>query len=668
MIIDRLTVSDFRAYKGNHDICLSPRTRYKHRRPIILFGGLNGAGKTTLLLALKLALYGRLALGVGTTKASYSKFVRSCIHSMPKALVQRNSAFVELEFCHGKLGRQSRYVVRRSWYDDSREIRETVTLSENGIYKTTLSDQAMQGFLNELVPLGVSELFFFDGEKIAELAEDDSGSALGEAIHRLLGLDLVERLRNDLRVYMLRRENKTNGANDYKEIASFQNEYENLISQIAIERAELEESKSRLREFSIDKDRLETIMTERGGEWGMSREAQKNRVKELTEVLRRDERELRDILSGAYPLSLATTAISECMDHVANELANLDNRETNRILTAFAESLKSSFTDSDHATIDNILNRSLKSENHSKVSYELSPRAFGRIDKTIESEIPESQSRAYLIQQRIEETKSTLDQISLQISQSPDEATLAAHFKELSSLNEKCAEASAEVEVKRRELKAMYGNAIGIARALRDKHKEYTEKNEYNQPLEYANSTRELLREFGQKSTESKLSQLESEFADAFQRLVRKDDMVAGAVIDCHRFTVKLLDRDGTEIERSKLSAGEKQIYAIAMLEALARTSGRLLPIVIDTPLGRLDSHHRENLVREYFPRISHQVILLSTDTEVDETFYRELSPHISHAFKICYDDLERSAHLEKGYFWRTRAGEKHDSTSNSSI
>ena len=432
MIIERLTVSDFRAYKGNHDICLSPRTRYKHRRPIVLFGGLNGAGKTTLLLALKLALYGRLSLGVGTTKSSYSKFVRSCIHSMPKALVQRNSAFVELEFCHGKLGRQSRYVVRRSWYDNGREIRESVTLSEDGVYKTTLSDQAMQGFLNELVPLGVSELFFFDGEKIAELAEDDSGTALGEAIHRLLGLDLVERLRNDLRVYMLRRESKANGANAHKEIESYQKEYESLIDRIAHERTELEDARTRLKALSIEKDRLETTLTERGGEWGMSREAQQNKVKELTELLRRDERELKEIFSGAYPLSLATSAISECMDHVAKELEIINKKEANRILTEFAESLKLSLADAEHPSVDNLLNRSLKVEKSSNIGYEISPQSYGRIDKTIESTIPESQSRANLIQQRIEDTKNKLDQIALQISQSPDEATLVTYFKELS--------------------------------------------------------------------------------------------------------------------------------------------------------------------------------------------------------------------------------------------
>ena len=656
MILERLTLSDFRAYRGIHDIELSPRRRYEHQRPIVLFGGLNGAGKTTLLLALKLALYGRLALGAGTSKAGYTKFIRSCIHTMPGAMVQRNCAFVELEFVHGKLGRQSRYVVRRSWYDDGREIRDSVTLSEDGDRKKSLSAQAKQGFLNELVPIGVSELFFFDGEKISDLAEDDSGSALGDAIHRLLGIDIVERLRSDLRVYMLRREGGANGKEASNALDSLRREHESLLREIVKERTELSQAKQKLDTLTAERDRLEIKLSERGGEWGLSREAQTAKAKDLAESLRRDERELREVFAGAYPLSLALPAISSCIEQATDELVALSEVEANRILEEFAGALKSSLGDSGHATVDKLLAESLRATNGSKVEFDLSHRAVGRMDQILEVAIPESRARVKRLSKRILKTKNRLDHISLKVQQAPDEAALASIFGEMASLNEKIAEATAEVAVKQRELRSRYSNAIGMARTLRDKHKAFSEQQALQQPLEYASGTRELLKEFGRVSAERKLSQLEEEFAFAFQRLARKDDMVAAATIDSRRFTVKLLDRHRVEIEKSKLSAGERQIYAIAMLEALARTSGRRLPVVIDTPLGRLDSHHRTNLVRDYFPRISHQVILLSTDTEVDEAFYKELSPHISHAFEICYDERERKACLKEGYFWRKRA------------
>jgi len=125
------------------------------------------------------------------------------------------------------------------------------------------------------------------------------------------------------------------------------------------------------------------------------------------------------------------------------------------------------------------------------------------------------------------------------------------------------------------------------------------------------------------------------------------------AKIDPKSFTVTLTDLHGKKINKKKLSAGEKQIFAIAMLEALGRTSGRNLPIIIDTPLGRLDSHHRTKLVNNYFPTASHQVLILSTDTEIDESFYKELSPEISHAFYVDYDPAEGSSTYTEGYFWR---------------
>jgi DNA sulfur modification protein DndD len=89
------------------------------------------------------------------------------------------------------------------------------------------------------------------------------------------------------------------------------------------------------------------------------------------------------------------------------------------------------------------------------------------------------------------------------------------------------------------------------------------------------------------------------------------------------------------------------------MLEALAKASGRHLPIIIDTPLGRLDSKHRQKLVESYFPVASHQVIVLSTDTEVDRSFYDGLQPHLSHGYHLSFDEAEGATTASEGYFWK---------------
>ena len=96
-------------------------------------------------------------------------------------------------------------------------------------------------------------------------------------------------------------------------------------------------------------------------------------------------------------------------------------------------------------------------------------------------------------------------------------------------------------------------------------------------------------------------------------------DLVHRIAIDTHSFSLSLYDLQGKLVPKHRLSAGEKQLLGIAFLWGLARISGHRLPIAIDTPLGRLDSSHRNNLVERYFPSASHQVILLSTDTEISK-------------------------------------------------
>ena len=153
------------------------------------------------------------------------------------------------------------------------------------------------------------------------------------------------------------------------------------------------------------------------------------------------------------------------------------------------------------------------------------------------------------------------------------------------------------------------------------------------------------------------IKQLEKEFVASYTNLARKDDLHISAVINPQTFDVNLVDEHGIQINRKAMSAGEKQIYAISILEALGRTSGRKLPIIIDTPLGRLDSHHRVKLIERYFPDASHQVIILSTDTEVDENYFSQgkFGSSISHAYEIQFNGETKASKLAEGYFWESK-------------
>jgi DNA sulfur modification protein DndD len=161
-----------------------------------------------------------------------------------------------------------------------------------------------------------------------------------------------------------------------------------------------------------------------------------------------------------------------------------------------------------------------------------------------------------------------------------------------------------------------------------------------------------VLDDFAQRLTGQRVAQLAEAFVRNFNRLCRKDQLIQGAKINPRDFSLSLVGDGQGAIVRGELSAGENQIYAIAMLWALRQVSGRPLPLLIDAPLGRLDRDHRQNLVDFYFPRVSHQVILLSTDTEVDAEFFAAMSPQVARAYHLVYDEGRRATVASEGYFW----------------
>ena len=164
----------------------------------------------------------------------------------------------------------------------------------------------------------------------------------------------------------------------------------------------------------------------------------------------------------------------------------------------------------------------------------------------------------------------------------------------------------------------------------------------------------DTLKVFKQKLKLRKLNQLETLVTECFLYLLHKTNLVHRVQIDTETFSLSLFDYEGQPVPKHRLSAGEKQLLAISLLWGLARASGRQLPVAIDTPLGRLDSSHRSNLVERYFPQASHQVLLLSTDTEIGKTEIKRLreTGAIAREYLLKYDHRNHQTKVKPGYFW----------------
>lgn len=663
MIIEKLSVTDFRVFNGRHEFDLAPRKKYGKSRPIILFGGLNGAGKTTTLTAIRLALYGKQSLGVAISRKDYDEFLAKSIHRSRKNLLQPKSASIELTFSYGNLGVIKHYTVKRQWTFERNKVVENLTIEEDGQLLFELNQEQCQGFLNELVPIGVSDLFFFDAEKISELAQDVSGQALGESIKKLLGLDVIETLDADLTV-LLRNENKKSAPSEIRsQIETLERELHELEMAAEAYLGDWEQCRIKVAERSQSVARLENDLSSRGGAWAATREQALMDLTALQTAKQQYENQLRDLISGSYPIGIAAAFVKRTLKQLDTErklqqqsaLATLVERHVSELKRKLTRTLDKKLAGTVNAVIDRQFSEILNQEDDSSALHGLSAKIHAAVEATTRDAIGQQQSQAKQIAEEIDALDEKIDRAGINIARAPEEASIKPLLEKISAEQEHRARCMAEQESLSEKYKAALRTAMDTTRKL-DKISQSLSTDEINNRTQrLANDAKLLLKEFSHEMAKRKIKDLEQEFVQSFNRLSRKDDIGLAAKIDPATFSVKLVGADDKEVDKNEsLSAGEKQIYAISILEALARTSGRKLPIIIDTPLGRLDSKHRSNFINSYFPHASHQVIILSTDTEVDEAFYEDLSSSISHAYKLDYDSTTGSTSAKAGYFWKS--------------
>lgn len=664
MILEKLTVKNFRVFEGKHTFDLTPRVIHNKKCPIILFGGLNGAGKTTILNGIRLALYGKQSLGIAVNKKDYADYLEKSIHRSKDKFLQVNSSSIELVFSYSNLGIKKQYSVKRKWTVNSKNsVFENLIMSEDGSLLSELNDEQCQGFLNELIPIGVSDLFFFDGEKIAELAEDTKGVALGDSIKKLLGLDILETLNADLSI-LLRLETKRS---KQKQVQDQIEELEKtLLSHEHEANKALEEYHQTLitrRSLDADIQKLENLLSARGGAWAVSREDEIAKQAKLSEEKRNIEDQIREIFSANYPFAIAADFALQTLAQLQNESKCKRQAHTDEIVKKHLNSLRNSLanlldTDSFNKVKDTIDTELVSIGKHKyalDIIHDISDSLLSAIEFSISDALTQQKNKINQLSNKLNHINKELDKARNNIARAPEESQIQPILNQLTEYHKKIACCIARQKEYTSLYKSHIREGISVARQLDKLVENFATEEEQSRTFKYANGAKSLLNDFAIEMANRKVKDLENEFVKSFSRLARKEDVSLVASINPETFTVTLKDAAGREINKDELSAGEKQIYAIAILEALARTSGRRLPIIIDTPLGRLDSIHRTKLINNYFPYASHQVIILSTDTEVDESFYSDMLPSISHAYKLNYDSEKGCTVAVEGYFWRNQ-------------
>ncbi|MEQ8970379.1 MAG: DNA sulfur modification protein DndD [Coleofasciculus sp. C1-SOL-03] len=661
MIFLELALQNFGPYQGRQVINLRPETN-NSTHPIILFGGMNGGGKTTLMDAIRLTLYGSRAQCSTRGNLSYNDFLNQCVNrnTPPTEKTRIELAFEIVEEDKPRTLRIVRY-----WTKDPKDGKDTLGILVDEEWPDKALANTWDDYIENLLPLGISNLFLFDGEQVKELAELETPPPLVvSAIQSLLGLELAERLSTDLDILASR---KRRDIANQKELETLDNIEAKLIDQKEKQEAatqDLSALKSKLDYAAKEQQVASDKFVSEGGKLASERSQLEAQSETLIEQANQVRQEMRELAAGVLPLSLISPLLEQAKAQAEQEQKQHQVKLTREVLKERDARLiqyikKISLTPKRVNQIQSFL-ESDNQELDQEIAAQEEPwlladeAAITRLETLLNYELSTAQTNAQSQRERLQTLEMDIDALERQIA-------TAASPEAYNALKQAFTDAQNQVI----KVKAAYENASRrydeIDRQIRETKKELetyadeTIKLKNNQhiinSIAKVKTTLELFRE---KLTLKKLNKLEIEVTECFRYLLHKSDLVHRVAIDTQSFSLSLYDPEGQPIPKHRLSAGEKQLLAISFLWGLARVSGRHLPVAIDTPLGRLDSSHRSNLVERYFPTASHQVILLSTDTEIRETEVKRLRELDAIAQEYClnYDPKERQTIVEPGYFW----------------
>ncbi|BAY89454.1 MULTISPECIES: DNA sulfur modification protein DndD [unclassified Tolypothrix] len=660
MIFLELVLQNFGPYAGKQVINLDPRN-HENSRPIILLGGMNGGGKTTLMDAIRLALYGHRAQCSTRGNLSYSDFLTQCVNSKTDPVEKTR---IELLFEHIENDKPVKYRVVRTWEKNPKDGKDHLGILDAHEWLDTALVNIWDEYIENLLPVGISNLFLFDGEQVKELAEQEIPPPIVvDAISGLLGLELADRLAVDLDILVNRKRKELADTKDLANIEEIEEKLQELQEAYHQESQSITSLQENLTAAEArQQEAVHKFISEGGKIAGERSQLEKKKQERITET-EKIRQSLCDLSAEFLPLGLITPLLNQAYNQGEEEfriqqakvahdlLIERDKKLLNLInqlaieqaaVTQIKEFISQENQDLDNAAI---------AEPWLLADTETLHQLDNVIHHHLEYAKTKAKDKITLLNSQEEEIITLERQI--QTAASPEEYQRLVD--ELQQAQQQVAEAKAAWEITKRRLDELATEIENTKKDLENYTDTSLKLQNKGHIIESAVRVQETLKLFRKKLTLRKLNKLEVEVTECFRYLLHKSDLVHRVAIDTNTFSLSLYDLNGKPVPKHRLSAGEKQLLAIAFLWGLARVSGRRLPVAIDTPLGRLDSSHRSNLVERYFPSASHQVILLSTDTEIGKKEVETLRENeaIAHEYLLDYNSATRQTTvINNKYFW----------------
>ena len=693
MKINNIILHNFGSYEGTTNF----DTRPCDGRNIVLIGGKNGAGKTTLFTAMRLCLYGYKSMGYKNPNSFYNRAVVKLVNNTAK-ITKPATAFVTMcvELNNGQ-GMDS-FLLTRKW-ELNESLIETFSVLKNGSDLSADEIADFEKYVVSLIPPELFNLYFFDGEKIADFFMDEgSNTRIKEAFLTLCGYDTFDIMRKNFKRIRAGIPTSAPALDEYivakDALASAESLYHDLTDR-------LKACVDAIADCEATLDAEEKEYHQKGGiteeEWNQKlytlKEEEKKREtynallkkwandvipfimlrKQILALKAQIENENQALKYTYFCEVLNSPAVQTL---VKDKLAEIDSAAFADFGTEKEPILNLSFEQNSLilAQINTILSFEQDKVEKCKKAIKRSLNLTAKIRKEIESSSITSvqeymkrraqlfEEKSALLVQRVELEQQLVAQkeaLTLAEQQLGKVQTRLEEELKKASINDISARAIVMLD-KLQEI--LYRRQIDkvencfrkeIRTLMRKTHfidDIYIDDNFNTHIYRTEKVSIEKIRKALKTNTEEQL--LAFWGAKAMQTLYKKansndyNDMCKYfESVDIKSLSLQI------EIDKASLSNGEKQIFIMALYYSLVSLCNHELPFVIDTPFARIDTEHRHNISKHFFSELKGQVFILSTNEEINSSHVQILKDKIAATYMLENSDNKRTVVVKNSYF-----------------
>ncbi|MBA4603334.1 DNA sulfur modification protein DndD [Thermoactinomyces mirandus] len=638
-------------YYGEHSFFLDHTPNKKN---IILIGGKNGSGKTTLLESIKLALFGSLSYGFRSETEGYKEKILSLWNRKAKINGQ-NTCKISVTILQVEDYKKNVFQITRVWDLKENRFKENLYVYKNNNLLSTLEAENFQNKLKEEIPPRLFELTLFDGEEIHKLINHGHlNSYLKEMSSILFNLDLFEKLETDLKDYKTILYTKKNLSDSEKKLKITSDQ----IEVIADKKIHLEK---KYRALKNQLQRSEELLAEKKVQFhnlgGLHNEEKENLIEEEKKIEQKrqnNHEKIKKFISNELPFFLNKPLLSEVVKQMEHERKNEAISYLKELVdqSKVREALLDHFQDNQSLLVHELYEKMLvfiqKHIQEEKISLIHQPSSLQLSEVLhMQKALMQVKAKDYIQlyndnQQLLKKSQEIRKLIELN-NEALDLKELLNEIEETTIFTEQL---RIEIETVNKEIKIVNEK---IEKLLKEKNR-YKERmkveKKSSSTVYLSEQIMEISKKFRRIQFQKKLKQVEIEAIKMVNSLFRKKPFINEIQIDPDTFEVELYDQDLMRIKIDHLSSGEKELLILCLIWAVFRVSGRKLPFVFDTLFGRLDFEHRHALIKKLLPEMGEQIIILSTNTEIDEHLYTLLFPYIAREYTLEYHHSKNSTKI----------------------